>query len=294
MAELTAARDTTQKSFEAVPMEYSFTIAANAQVFPGGMACLSGGYLVDAQGAPAGAQVVGVVVSSFIDQLNNLTGNAVGNSGLAGAFNVTVRQAVFDMASGTGSDLITTANLGQDCYAIDDETVGLTDGSVGAVGGATLRPYAGKIVGIDPVSGQVQVLVGFVTRGQSLFFQAVATAALSVGQIVAFDAGNPGNVVAATAGQIACGVVQNAPAIGGQALVCFSGPAVIDMAGTTTVGEQIESNAAGLGVVLAATTESGGALTGGNMVAIARTARTGAGLTNCLVLIGAMLAATPA
>ena len=45
-------------------------------------------------------------------------------------------------ASGTAGDAITAVNLGQDVYAIDDNTVGLTDGT-------GTRGVAGKFIGLD-------------------------------------------------------------------------------------------------------------------------------------------------
>lgn len=49
----------------------------------------------------------------------------------------------FEMESGTAGDALTFANVGDDVYLIDDNTVGATDG------GAT-RSLAGELVAISP------------------------------------------------------------------------------------------------------------------------------------------------
>lgn len=64
------------------------------------------------------------------------------NSGAAGAKNVRVRRGVAFKWANYGSDLVTQASLGKDCYIYDDQTVAATSG------GST-RSIAGKVVQID-------------------------------------------------------------------------------------------------------------------------------------------------
>ena len=61
-----------------------------------------------------------------------------------------VQQAV--TALNTGADLITQANVGSDCYIVDNQTVAATSGT-------GTRSRAGKVYAIDP-SGTVWVQVG--------------------------------------------------------------------------------------------------------------------------------------
>jgi hypothetical protein len=79
-------------------------------------------------------------------------GDKVANGAVAGAKSVTVRRDVAGWFTNSGStDAIAITDIGRDCYAVDDQTVALTDG-----GGA--RPRAGKIVDFATASG---VLVDF-------------------------------------------------------------------------------------------------------------------------------------
>ena len=64
-------------------------------------------------------------------------------AGLAGDKSVLVRKGVFQFANSAAADEITRAEIGDDCYIVDDQTVAKTDG------GAT-RSVAGKIADIAP------------------------------------------------------------------------------------------------------------------------------------------------
>lgn len=287
MSELTAPRDTVQYSTSAVPSKYVFPVGANTQLIPGGLAMLSGGFVSEVTtGADTDGVIVGVVTNpDHIDQLNNLTGSPF-NSGAAGAFNVEVTQGAWDLQSGTGVDAITAANVGEFCYASDDQTVNLTPGN-------GTRPRAGRIIGIDPVSGQVKVLVGFINdpdEGGTVTM--VATAALSQGQIVALDTSTAGNVVAATAGQLPIGVVQNSPGIGGAAKVRTSGFGMVKMAAATTVGEIIASNGSGLGKVAVTGNVSTTNVQGSNIVGQALTSTGGAGLVQAWISLSGVIPTT--
>lgn len=73
------------------------------------------------------------------------------NSGSAGSVNVSIRQGVFKFENSSAGDAIAIAEIGDDCYIVDDQTVAKTNG------GST-RSVAGKV--IDVVSDGVFVLVG--------------------------------------------------------------------------------------------------------------------------------------
>lgn len=73
------------------------------------------------------------------------------NSGSAGSTSVRYRQGCFRFNNSSAGDAITIADVGADCYIVDDEQVAKTNG------GST-RSRAGKIVDVD--SSGVFVLVG--------------------------------------------------------------------------------------------------------------------------------------
>ncbi|MHB8359250.1 MAG: hypothetical protein ACYDCP_07110 [Thermoplasmataceae archaeon] len=294
MAALVAPLAHSQVGYEATPLKYEFPIAANAQLIPGGLAMLVGGYVQEAAAGAAGTSggdnpIVGVVSSpSHMDELDNLTGNPFGNSGLAGARIIEITQGVFDFASGAGADAITAANAGLPCYAIDDHTVGLTSAS-------GTRPRAGKIVGIS-AAGKVQVLIGFAGTDpkQGKDVELVATAALAAGQIVALDTAHAGQVVAAALGQVPIGVVQNAPGAGGFAIVRSFGLGIVKTAGAQAVGDLLESAAGGVSKVLVLETVSGADVVGGTLVGQALSAVAAAGLVAVFIDIGGGVPTTAA
>lgn len=64
------------------------------------------------------------------------------SSGSAGDVNIPYEKGVFGYANSAGADEITRADIGNDCYIVDDETVAKTDG------GGT-RSVAGTIDDLD-------------------------------------------------------------------------------------------------------------------------------------------------
>lgn len=76
------------------------------------------------------------------------------NAGAAGAQMVLVRQGAFPYNNGTAADALTAADAGNICYVIDDNTVGKTDG------GGT-RQAAGLFYGLDYITGNPNVGIGF-------------------------------------------------------------------------------------------------------------------------------------
>lgn len=66
----------------------------------------------------------------------------VANPGADGAQTCRVRKGVFRFANSAAADAITRAEIGDDCYVVDDQTVAKTNG-------AGARPVAGKIEDVD-------------------------------------------------------------------------------------------------------------------------------------------------
>lgn len=152
----TAVRDTKQLGFAPVPLEYAGSIApvkTGVNCRQGGIAALSpsganSGYYQPAVTAVLGQRCMGIFQQNFDNTLgSNASADA---SGVTGA---KVKSGVWFMACGTSTDAITQANVGQVCYVIDDQTVGLTDG------GGTRSP-AGIIVGFDSTLGLPAIAIG--------------------------------------------------------------------------------------------------------------------------------------
>lgn len=63
-------------------------------------------------------------------------------AGANGDISVSVRRGVFCFANSTAGDLIVAADIGNNCYVVDNQTVAKTDN-------AAARPIAGKILDVD-------------------------------------------------------------------------------------------------------------------------------------------------
>lgn len=64
------------------------------------------------------------------------------SAGAAGDLSVDIERGVFQFANSAAADEITAADIGNDCYIVDDQTVAKTDGTA-------TRSIAGKISDID-------------------------------------------------------------------------------------------------------------------------------------------------
>jgi hypothetical protein len=122
-------------------------VAASVTIYAGAMVALD----TDGYYRPARASTTDRVVG-FND------GNKVANGTTAGAVKCKVqRDEGAWFANSASADAITAADIGYDCYAVDDQTVARTDAT-----GTRVR--AGKIADVDATRG---VLVDFKARGSS-------------------------------------------------------------------------------------------------------------------------------
>lgn len=124
---LTADRNTRR----AAGTVYSGPVAAAVK-------CFAGALLVrDASGnIKPGVTATGLVAAGRCAQY-------VDNSaGAAAALDVPYEAGVFRWGNSAAADAITKAEIGDDCYIVDDETVAKTDGT-------GTRSIAGKIVDVD-------------------------------------------------------------------------------------------------------------------------------------------------
>ena len=127
MAALTADRNTLARSGDLREPP----VKANALLYAGGMAALdAAGFAVPAA-AVATLRVIGRVRT-----------RADNTGGTDGAIRVQVEPGVFRFGNSAAADAIGLKDVGQPCYAVDDQTVALTSSS-----GA--RPFAGTIFDVD-------------------------------------------------------------------------------------------------------------------------------------------------
>jgi len=110
--------------------ERALEVAASTEIFAGGGMVLNGGWL-----EPASTATGLISVGRAEESVDN-------SSGANGDKRCRVRAGIFNFKSAGGGDLIDAQDIGADCYWVDDQTVGLTDG------GGT-RSFAGKIWNVD-------------------------------------------------------------------------------------------------------------------------------------------------
>lgn len=129
-----------------------YPVEANTNIYLGGIVALNAaGNAVPASATTTVANALRVVGRAEYVK-NGIPGqNAINNPGAAGAISITARKGVFLYAT-DGS--VGAAQLGLNCFALDDNTVTALD----RASGGTVQQYAaaGQVVAIDP-SGQVWV-----------------------------------------------------------------------------------------------------------------------------------------
>lgn len=124
---LTADRNTPARGGNGL----SLAVAAATTIFAGSLVCRNA----------AGNAVPGSVATTLKGL--GMAGEMVDNSdGLAGDKSVQIRKGVFCLGNSATTDLITIADIGNDCYVVDDQTVAKTSG------GST-RSIAGKVFDVD-------------------------------------------------------------------------------------------------------------------------------------------------
>lgn len=106
-------------------------VAANARVFAGALVAINAaGYAV------AGITALGLVGAGAALQRADNTG------GTAGAIRVRLSKQPHHFGNSAAADAITLADLGKDCFIVDDQTVAKTDG-------AGTRSRAGRVFDVD-------------------------------------------------------------------------------------------------------------------------------------------------
>lgn len=127
MAALSADRNTPARSGDLREPP----VKAGAILYAGGMAAIDASGLAVPAAAVAALRVIG--------RTNQRADNT---GGVDGAIRARVDRGIFRFANSASADAIGLKDVGQSCYAVDDQTVALTNGS-----GA--RPVAGTIFDVD-------------------------------------------------------------------------------------------------------------------------------------------------
>lgn len=137
MSALSAARNTKERAGDV----FGFPVKSAAVCYLGGIAVLNGGYA-----APGSVATGLIAVGRFEEDADN-------SSGGDGAIEVKAKRGIFKFGNSSAGDLIAQADVGADCYIVDDQTVAKTDGT-------STRSRAGKIVAVDADGVWVQLGLG--------------------------------------------------------------------------------------------------------------------------------------
>lgn len=134
MAALTQDRNTPRAQGEIE----SYGVAADAVIFGGALVVLNAGW------AEPGSTATGLVAVGRAEGKADNTGGANGDT------SVRVQRGIFRFNNSAAGDAIAAADIGADCYIVDDQTVAKTDGT-------GTRSRAGKIVNVDALGVWVAI-----------------------------------------------------------------------------------------------------------------------------------------
>ncbi len=135
MAALATDRNTAQMSGEVLVMP----VAATMLIYAGALVALN-----------ATGYVSKGITATTLKPLGRAEERVDNSAGAAGAKSITVRTGVFVFANSSAGDLITIADIGADCFIVDDQTVAKTNGT-------STRSRAGKIVNVVAVGVHVMM-----------------------------------------------------------------------------------------------------------------------------------------
>jgi hypothetical protein len=195
MSALTASRSAPALGQDVIPkLLDNPTPADNVHIWGGAMVAVdSSGYYRPAANGGTCVAVVGIADQECD---NTVSGHAAG--GIPGTnIPFQVRSGTFKMNNSASADLIATANVGQDCFVVDDNTVALTDGN-----GTRLR--AGKVFGVESDGVWVTMSPVFAPQPTSDSYPEtvisipVTLASIATGAIAKFTPGFAGRIKSLT------------------------------------------------------------------------------------------------
>jgi hypothetical protein len=137
MVAATADRNTKKRDGDVL----DFPVKANTKIFQGTLVVLDAGY------AAPGRTAVGLIAVGMCLETVDNTGGA------AGALKVRVDQGTFQFANSSAGDLIAQADVGADCFIVDDQTLAKTNGT-------NTRSRAGKITAVESTGVWVHLELG--------------------------------------------------------------------------------------------------------------------------------------
>lgn len=135
MAALTKDRNTLRKD----SVQHVDPVAASTKIYAGALVCLN----ASGHAVPGSTSTTLTARGVAQDQVDN-------SSGAAGDEDILTRRGVFHFANSAAADEITIADIGNDCYIVDDQTVAKTDGT-------STRSVAGKIDSVDATGVWVEI-----------------------------------------------------------------------------------------------------------------------------------------
>lgn len=138
MTALAAERNTKERIGDV----FDLPVKANTKCYLGGLAVIDAGYA-----APGRTATTLVAAGRFEESVDN-TGGAAGDK------KVRVKRGIYKFANSAAGDLIAQADVGADCYIVDDQTVAKTNGT-------NTRSRAGRIVAVDSDGVWVQIGLGW-------------------------------------------------------------------------------------------------------------------------------------
>lgn len=137
MTILTQDRNTPERNGD----DFVFPMAASVTIFAGGIVMRNA-----AGDATPGRTATGQIALGRADETKT-------NGATVGAETIKVRRGIFRYRNSASADLITKANVGADCFIVDDDQVALTNGS-------STRSRAGRIMDVDAQGVWVAIGLG--------------------------------------------------------------------------------------------------------------------------------------
>lgn len=212
----------------------SLPVKAGAKIYAGALVVIENGYA-----APARTAAALVAVGRAEETVDN-------TAGAAGAKLISVRQGVYKLKNSAGLDAIAQADVGQDCFIVDDEQV-----AKGNANGA--RSVAGKIIAVESDGVYVETrLFDTGYQGIDITLEAAADLTTHANKFVKVDAN--GKAALAAVGEFAVGVLQNAPGLGALARVRVLGVTKVLSGAAIARGAFIAADAASKAKAAAAAT----------------------------------------
>lgn len=135
MAALTADRNTPRRAAE----DFEFPMAASTLIYAGALVCINASGLATKGAVATTLKTVGVAQET-----------ADNSAGAASAKRVKVRRGCYRFGNSGSTDAITLADVGADCFVVDDQTVAKTNGSA-------TRSVAGKVRDVDAEGVWVEI-----------------------------------------------------------------------------------------------------------------------------------------